>query len=151
MASLLRQIYAKLAERSMSISTGTIPCRTLATTNGVIDKTPVRVLSPLSERAEGKGLTPITFGGAKTLQWMITELCLLAPVASASGLEFYTPLLVEYQEAFVNSYPTRHLGLGDQVIVNTVDLEMGEYNYPLGSANWYYGVKATWTIRENLE
>lgn len=152
MASRLRQIYAALANRAIMLNGKNIPCRKLDETNGVIDVTPVRVLSPLSERAEGSGLVPLTFGGAATLQWKITELCLIASVEEGSGLEFFTPLLVECQEAYVNNvYADRHLGLDPKTVtLNNLDIDIGVHNYPLGSSHWYYSVKAEWTIRENL-
>ncbi len=157
MASKLTQIYDALANKAIFCDGKNIPCRKLQETNGVIDVTPVRVLSPLSDRNEGRGLVPLTFGTAATLQWVITELLLLAGIEEGSGLEFYTPRLVECQAAYAaNVFTDKTLGIApapvssSSVVVNGADIETGVYEYPLGSNAWYYGLKVSWTIRENL-
>jgi hypothetical protein len=156
-ASKLTDIYDALANKSIILDGVPVPCQKLEETTGVIFGTPQRVLSPLSERNEGRGLVPLTFGGAATLQWFITELLLLAGVEDGTGLEFHTPRLVKCQAAYVaNVFSDRSLGIApapgssSSVVVNGADIEAGVYEYPLGTGAFYYGIKVAWTIRENL-
>lgn len=149
-ASKLLQIYEALSNYAVLVDGENIPCRKLGDA-AVIDLTPTRILSPLSERNEAQGFVPLSFGGASTLQWIITDLCLMASVGQGSGIEFWVPQLVKYQAAYVeNVFAQRNLGLGVGITVNGVAPEIGEYSYPLGTDHWYYGAKMVWTIRENL-
>lgn len=153
MPSKLREIYAGLQNQPIQVDGSNVPCIPLAESTGVINQTPVRVLSPLSDRNEGRGISNLTFGGGASLLWTITELVLVSPVQAGSGIENQTPYLVEYQENFVTAFASinRHLGISPATVtINNADMEIGIYNYPLGTDNWYTGLKITWTIRENL-
>lgn len=153
MGSRLREIYDALANLPIAIDGKNVRCRPLAENTGVVTETPLRILSPLSDRNEGRGISNLTFGHGASLEWIISELVLIASVQDGSGLEYHTPFIVEYQQNFVSAYATmnRNLGLAPKSItVNGADIEIGVYNYPLGADNWYYGLKISWTIRENL-
>lgn len=153
-SSRLREIYDALAMQPIQLDGKNVPCLALEETTGVIHTTPMRVLSPLSERNEGQGAKKLTFGNGASILWNITELVLLASVEEGSGLEFYTPRLVEYQEKLISLFSSMSKTLDmtpKTVVVNSVDIEMGVYNYALGTDNWYYGLKLSWSIRENIE
>lgn len=154
MSSRLLDIYGALQAYEVVVDNVAVPNRGLEF-NGTVNALPHRILSPLHERADGRGIIPLTFGGASSLQWVITDLCLVGNVTAGSGLEYFMSKMVKYQAAYVsNIFADKHLGIGSlgdfPVTVNTCDIEIGVYEYPLGSEKWYYGVKATWTIRENL-
>lgn len=154
MGSQLRTIYDNLARLPMMLDGSNVPCLLLEETTGVIHTTPQRVLSPLSERNEGQGAKRLSFGEGASVLWTITELVLLAGVEEGSGLEFHTPRLVAYQEEFISKYAKldKTLGIRPRTVqVITADIEIGVYNYPLGTDNWYYGLKVNWSIRENIE
>lgn len=154
MPSKLREIYDALASLRIELDGKAVPCPPLEETTGVIHTTPQRVLSPLSDRNEGQGARKLTFGDGASVLWTITELVLLAPAEEGSGLEFYTPRLVEYQEKFISLYAKLDKTLGIRprtVTVSSADIEIGVYNYPLGTDNWYYALKVNWSIRENIE
>ena len=151
MNSRLLDIYAALQALPILLEGKAIPCYGLED-SGIINTTPLRVLSPLSDKADGRSVTPMTFGGALTLQWHITDLGLIASVTEGSSIEFHKPRIVAYQAEYVNkAFQDKHLGIVPKTItVNSIDIEIGAYEYPLISGQWFYGVKATWTIRENL-
>lgn len=150
MASQLLATYNAIAAIDISVNSVTLPVIGADQGKGTVKQTPTRILSPLHDRDENRGMSKITFGNNAIVPRVISDLCLYAPVTEGSGIEYYVPFLLEYQEAYENAV-IANFGLGLRgVTVQNVSLEIGVYAYPAVAGKWYYGVKAEWSINEVL-
>lgn len=148
MASQLTAIYDAIAAIAVAVDGTTVTVRNYDEASPVVNETPLRILSPLSDKNEGRGLTPITFGGGLQIGRYITDLCLWAEAEAGSGLEYHMAKLIAYQAAYENAaLADRKLGLSN-VSVQALDIQIGVWEYPMASNNFYFGVKAEWQITE---
>lgn len=147
--SQLESIFDAVANLSISVDGEAITGAALADTSVIVNYTPKRVISPLSDKNEGKAFESFTAGKQFNGTWTITDLLLFRRTEDGTGLEYNMLHLVRYMADYVDLLrANRKLGFTNHVTVEKVDVEVGVYEYPVAGGEFYHGVKATLTIRE---
>lgn len=147
MASQISDILDAIA----GITVNSVEGRTLAQAGKSVSQTPVRIISPLSDKNEARGAVRATLGGMVQVSWVITDLMLFKATKDGSGLEYNMAQLVSYLGAYVETlHASKKLGLTNGVMIEDIDIEIGTFQYPLFSDNFYHGAKATLTIHETI-
>ena len=146
--SQLEAIFDAVANLSITIDGVAVTGATLANTDVVVNTTPARIISPLSDKNEGKSFESITVGKQFGGIWTITDLMLFRETEDGTGLEYNMLHLVRYMADYVDTIrANRKLGLS-HVTIEKVDVQIGTFPYPVVSNDWYHGVKCELTIRE---
>jgi hypothetical protein len=118
-------------ERMDSIETAHLPCRLLMST------------------AQDSGV--ILKGAGAKMTWNITDLFLLETVARDMGTFVMTPVLkryeVAYTEALSKLWNIVH-GWSTETLTLTLNMQVGKFEYPLGSGALFYGVKCDLSMEE---
>lgn len=149
MGSQLEAIFDKLAGTGINIEGTPIVGRVLADVSTVVNSTPTRIISPLSDKNEGKNAAKASFGKMWQVDWTITDLLLLAQTTDGSGLENHMNKLVKYQRAYLEAMKANHkLGFVRHVMITGIDVEIGVYQFPVNSGKFYHGAKATLVVHE---
>lgn len=149
MGSQIVAIYNAIAAVEVTIDSEPILGRLLEDANTVVNSTPVRIISPLSDKNEAKGVARMTLGNQSQADWTITDLLLYKLTTDGSGLEHSMYWLVKYLGAYVDALRTNYkLGFVRHVAITNIDVEIGVYRYPINGDKFYHGAKATLTVHE---
>ena len=114
---------------------------------------PARVILPSTE-GDVHMLTPMGFGQAMRMEWVVKDLLLYRPAGEGLGW-----LEVGYSlDGYIDSYAAKlalanHSATGfcaETAEVLSVDFNVGVFTYPVGGTRSYYGVMATLHIVEIL-
>lgn len=149
-ASQLRAIYKAIEETNVFLNGSRVPCRGLDGLDPRIPRAalPVRLLLPVGSNANGRNLSLISADGhGRDATWMIPELALIAQVTSGKGLEEYAGTLVDYVVALEDAIQNRRADYAG-FFINNIATDTGEFEWPAGSGNWYFGVRTNYTVRE---
>lgn len=148
MANRLEDIFNKIAHVGINIEGEPIIGRELADISTVVNETPTRIISPLSDKNEGKAVR-MTLGNQSQVDWTITDLLLYNLTTDGVGLEADMHALVKYQSAYVDAMRTHYkLGFERHVQITGVEVEIGVYRYPMNGDKFYHGAKATLIVHE---
>lgn len=149
MGSQLEAIFNAIAATGINIEGTPIVGRNLAEISTVVNSTPTRIISPLSDKNEGKKAARMTLGNQSQVDWTITDLLLYKLTTDGSGLEYNMHRLALYQGKYVDAMRANYkLGFARHVMITDIDVEIGIYQYPLNSGKFYHGAKATLLVHE---
>ncbi len=149
MGSQIAAIFNVIAATGINIDGTPIVGRNLADISTVVNETPTRIISPLSDKNEGKKATRMTFGNQSQVDWTITDLLLYNNTTDGIGLEDDMHKLVLYQGAYVDAMRTNYkLGFARHVMITDIDIEIGVYRFPINGDKFYHGAKATLIVHE---
>lgn len=154
--SQFTEIYDALAAIRVSDGNQDIKGIKLEDVGKSLTQFPVRVLLPLRENDRATVNGGRTLGNGMIWKWSITDVCLFAEAPeSGSGIEFWYPQMIRYQENFLNTVykDNRQLLSGQRYpkIANEEEsLEMGMYEYPSNTRKWYFAVVAEYMVLESI-
>jgi len=149
MGSLIVDIYNAIAGVGINIEGTPIVGRVLADTSTVVNSTPLRIISPLSDKNEGRKAIKMTFGNQTQVDWTITDLLLYNKTTDGSGIENDMYWLVKYQGAYVDAMRAMYkLGYKQHVQIVSIDIEIGVFRFPINGDKFYHGAKATLVVHE---
>lgn len=128
-----------LADVPNSLASAELPCRILTALQGNFEGQEMRF-----ETISGN--SPAT-GNQQNINWQIIDLLLWLPQAQGRGPRDVTAELVEYAGAYLDIVRPNRL-IGTRASVENLSIDIGIYEYPSNSGNFYYGGRAAWTIKE---
>jgi hypothetical protein len=116
--------------------------------------TPVRLLLPYGggENMSAELMEPDeTFGPNVYIRWTFSDVMLWRPVAFGEGLGDSAYDLREYVTAYMTAaYAMEQTGITDRMTVNSIMVTVYDaLNFPEGSADFFIGAVATWTVTED--
>lgn len=116
------------------------------------DNYPMRVILPSDIDMPNRGarFANIGLGTVVVATWNISDLFLLRPIVTGSGLDQVADTLVLYAAAYVNALVGKQglISGSRNITVDGFDVQIGGYQFPAGTDRWYYGVEARWTVKE---
>lgn len=146
--SQIEAIFDAVANLSVTVDSTAVTGRTLAESSTVVNVTPVRIISPLSDKNEARQAVQFTLGNQFSVDWTLTDLLLFRDTRDGTGFEYDMAHLVDYLGAYIDVIRVnRKLGLS-QVTITSVDIEVGVYEYPANGGKYYHGCKGTLKIKE---
>jgi hypothetical protein len=149
MASQIEAIFDAIAAVSITVDGTALTGRLLADSGTEVNVTPARIISPLAKKDEGENAVQFTIGNQYTVNWTITDLLLFRPVKDGTGLEYNMPHLVDYMGKYIDAIRANNkLSFAKHVAITSAKIEVGVYEYPVGSENWYYGCMGTLKVTE---
>ncbi len=149
MGSQIVHIFNRIADIGIMLNGSPIIGRDLLNVSTVVNETPTRIISPLTDKNEGKKATRFTLGASKQVDWTITDLLLFRDTSDGTGLEDDMRWLVEYMGTYVETMSNNYeLSFPKHVKITSVDVEIGVYRYPIAGEKFYHGAKATLIVHE---
>lgn len=148
--SQIKEIFNRIAAIGIMQNGSPIIGRDLLNISTVVNETPTRIISPLTDKNEGKKATIMTLGNQSQVDWTVTDLLLFRDTSDGTGLEDDMRWLVEYMGQYVVTMRENHkLGFTNyHVRITSVDVEIGVYRYPIAGDKFYHGAKATLIVHE---
>lgn len=155
--SNLRTIYTNLAAKTVTVvspvhGSQTPPVRDLDELPAFVEaaQCPVRLLLPIGPgRGESREGQFICLGTTGRSTWHVTDLLLWRPIEEGLSLESVAVDLVLYAAAYIEMLRTFR-SPASQCILKEWQIVTGRFNYPSGSANWFFGVECSLDIEEVL-
>jgi len=154
MASVIRSLYAALANQAVVVGTVTPQVFDVNALPNAIDtaKLPARLLLPFGANAEqGHTFNFETFGasGVGEVEWNLFDLLLWRAAPGGTTLADVAADLVTYAGKYVDMlFTNRYLVTGTQI--HNARLTLGVWEYPAASGQYFYGAYATVTVGEIL-
>ena len=153
MASAIEAIYDALAETSITVNTVSVAVKDAdELPNSVAAANlPVRLLTPIAAFGLEAGAETVlvgssTGGNPYDVNWYINDVMLWSKVISDTGVKAHAKDLISYCAQYYEM--ARTFGASYNVI--DVQLVPDVINYPQGSNDWFYGVRAVLTIKEKF-
>lgn len=150
--SAVQTVYANVAAMTVSVGGVTPAVKSLAQLPNSIATAdlPMRLLLPTGQGAgDARGISIIDASGNVQVNWAVTDLMLWRPCAQGLGLRDVASDLITYIGAYVDALRT-NMSIAPGCQINGANVQPGQYEYPQGSGNWYFGVQATLEVVEFL-
>lgn len=151
-SKLYTQIYPWLQALPVVLNGAVVTARGLNDPTTVVEADlPLRVLLATGAGNSGEITRLDIHGRHRSGRWSIIERFILTPVAQGRELQHYTAWLTQYIVALEETLNThRHYWTESAVwrIDDPLRSDMGEYEYPLGSSQFYFGVQSEIPILE---
>jgi hypothetical protein len=152
MASQIEAVYDALEAKVITLDGRAVPTRGLRNPPGALSSgaVPVRILHPYDPRAEGR---TFHFRGLGTGQvkgtWAIVDFCAFAPIASPPPLLAMTRYAVAYIEVMKGFRKAGgETNAAIAASLQTWDLKLGVYEWPILSGDFYHGVQVIIDVEE---
>lgn len=150
--SNFRTVFTNLAALSVTVSGTTPQAFDLSATPLDVNpaKMPCRILLPMgAEAAQGHSFQFTEFLNSQTAEaiWHITDLCLWASISSGRGILTYAPTLASYAAAYIEVLRA-NWQIANYCQVISASCNLGVYEFPVGSGQYYYGVECTVDVQE---
>jgi len=146
-ASLIAEIYQKLAELSVAAGGKTVTVYSLSTLpNSVASANlPARLLLPVITGEGGaRQVTVMNTQNKFIVSWTLTDLLLYQPAAQGTGIAQVANPLVTYCADYLAALRLKIVGMG----IDSITAEPDVYEYPQGSGSVYFGVRVSLTVKD---
>ena len=152
--SQINAIYAALAAVSITLTDGTpIACKSLAQLPESLNTTILksRFLFPIGQNpGEARDGQFIAIGNVITINWQIPDLMLYQASEQGRGLKEFAPQLVDYCGKYADAMRTFGKAPTSHSTIESFQMIPNEYEWPLGTGNYYAGVLCLLNIKEVL-
>lgn len=150
---MLSEIIAKIASSNVTVGS-TVPTAFYGSTlrnwtpNAAL---PCRLLGIFSDtNSDIVNTYEIAENQANLVTWTFSDILLWKPTAQASGMAGVDEDLKDYHDAYFSMLKgVRFVQFNQPVAeITRASLKQGQIEFPAGSGQTYYGIKATLTVRE---
>ncbi len=153
--SVLRTAYTNLAAMAVTVNGYTYPCHDLHELKDTYDEVDCkrRILLPWEARGNDGEFGFLTIDRTASVTWRMIDLMLYSTVQLYAGIKDVAPTLVEYAGEYaevIRGNRTLAKTLTNNLALTGIGIQIGVFDYPLGSQTFYVGVKATLTVKETM-